>query len=69
MIDHVKKKKVSMSRVTYLVLDECDRMFDLGFEPQVSSIVQHCRPDRQILLFSATMRNKINRLCRKHLES
>ena len=58
-----------MSRVTYLVLDECDRMFDLGFEPQVTSIVNQCRPDRQVMLFSATMKNKITRLCRGVLES
>lgn len=69
LIDHIKRKKLSMTRVTYLVLDECDRMFDLGFEPQVNSIVQRCRPDRQVLLFSATMRNKITRLCRQILES
>ena len=35
LIDHIKKKKCPMTRVTYLVLDECDRMFEMGFEPQV----------------------------------
>jgi ATP-dependent RNA helicase DDX46/PRP5 len=44
----------NLSRVTYLVLDEADRMFDMGFEPQVIKIVNNIRPDRQTVLFSAT---------------
>lgn len=45
----------NLRRVTYLVLDEADRMFDMGFEPQVMKIVNNIRPDRQTVLFSATM--------------
>jgi len=44
----------NLRRVTYLVLDEADRMFDMGFEPQVIKIVNNIRPDRQTVLFSAT---------------
>ena len=43
----------------YKVLDEADRMFDMGFEPQVRSIANHVRPNRQTLLFSATFKKKI----------
>ncbi|CAB1438728.1 unnamed protein product [Pleuronectes platessa] len=64
LIDHVKKKSTSLQRVTYLVFDEADRMFDMGFEYQVRSVASHVRPDRQTLLFSATFRKKIERLAR-----
>ncbi|XP_057673916.1 ATP-dependent RNA helicase DDX42 isoform X2 [Corythoichthys intestinalis] len=64
LIDHVKKKATSLQRVSYLVFDEADRMFDMGFEYQVRSISSHVRPDRQTLLFSATFRKKIERLAR-----
>ncbi|XP_075032951.1 ATP-dependent RNA helicase DDX42 [Mixophyes fleayi] len=64
LIDHVKKKATNLQRVTYLVFDEADRMFDMGFEYQVRSVANHVRPDRQTLLFSATFRKKIERLAR-----
>nr|KAG5707656.1 hypothetical protein BaRGS_031038 [Batillaria attramentaria] len=64
LIDLVKKKATNLQRVTYLVFDEADRMFDLGFEPQVRSIADHVRPDRQTLLFSATFRKKVEKLAR-----
>ncbi|NXG04079.1 DDX42 helicase, partial [Sakesphorus luctuosus] len=64
LIDHVKKKATNLQRVTYLVFDEADRMFDMGFEYQVRSIASHVRPDRQTLLFSATFRKKIEKLAR-----
>lgn len=67
LIDLLKMKALSMFRATYLVLDEADRMFDLGFEPQIRSIVGQIRPDRQTLLFSATMPYKVERLAREIL--
>ena len=60
---------VSLSRVTYIVLDEADRMFDMGFEPQVMSIVAQARPDKQIVLFSATFPVQVERLARTALKS
>ena len=47
-------KITNLRRVTYLVMDEADRMFDMGFEPQISRIVSLVRPDRQTVMFSAT---------------
>jgi len=56
LIDLVRKKATNLRRVTYLVLDEADRMLDMGFEGQTRSIVANIRPDAQRLLFSATMK-------------
>ncbi|KAG1371363.1 hypothetical protein COCNU_16G004570 [Cocos nucifera] len=67
LIDLLKMKALTMFRATYLVLDEADRMFDLGFEPQIRSVVGQLRPDRQTLLFSATMPYKVERLAREIL--
>lgn len=64
LIDHVKSEATNLKRVTYLVFDEADRMFDMGFEPQVRSIADHVRPDRQCLMFSATFKNKVEKLAR-----
>ncbi|KAL9242955.1 hypothetical protein vseg_016908 [Gypsophila vaccaria] len=67
LIDLLKMKAFTLKRATYLVLDEADRMFDLGFEPQIRSIVGQIRPDRQTLLFSATMPRKVEKLAREIL--
>ncbi|XP_046410143.1 ATP-dependent RNA helicase DDX42 isoform X1 [Neodiprion fabricii] len=64
MIDLVKMKATNLARVSFLVLDEADRMFDMGFEPQVRSICNHVRPDRQTLLFSATFKKRVEKLAR-----
>ncbi|TFK76034.1 P-loop containing nucleoside triphosphate hydrolase protein [Pluteus cervinus] len=57
----------NLKRVTYVVLDEADRMFDMGFEPQVMRIVNNIRPDRQTVLFSATFPKQMDSLARKIL--
>merc|ERR1712176_1314905 len=59
MIDVVKMKGCNLSRCTFVVLDEADRMLQMGFEHQMRSIVQNVRPTRQTLLFSATFPPKI----------
>eukprot|EP00741_Cyanophora_paradoxa_P015628 tig00020903_g15085.t1 len=64
LIDIVKMKGTNFHRTTYVVLDEADRMFDMGFEYQVRSIVSSCRPDRQTMLFSATFKRNVELLCR-----
>ncbi|KAK8083304.1 pre-mRNA-processing ATP-dependent RNA helicase PRP5 [Apiospora saccharicola] len=58
----------NLKRVTYVVLDEADRMFDMGFEPQVMKILQSVRPDRQNILFSATMPRIMDSLAKKILK-
>ncbi|KAI7899950.1 P-loop containing nucleoside triphosphate hydrolase protein [Cokeromyces recurvatus] len=58
----------NLRRVTYLVMDEADRMFDMGFEPQVMKIVNNVRPSRQTVLFSATFPRQMEALARKVLK-
>lgn len=58
----------NLRRITYLVLDEADRMFDMGFEPQVMKVIDNTRPDRQLVLFSATFPRSMEALARKILQ-
>merc|ERR1719347_2092395 len=60
-------KVTNLKRVTYLVLDEADRMFDMGFEPQVMRVMDNCRPDRQTVMFSATFPRQMEGLARRIL--
>lgn len=59
----------NLRRVSYVVLDEADRMFDMGFEPQVMKIFANMRPDKQTILFSATMPRIIDSLTKKVLKN
>jgi len=61
-------KVLNLSRVSYVVMDEADRMFDMGFAPQISSILSAVRPDRQISLFSATFPSSVESLAKKALK-
>lgn len=69
LIDLVKKKGTNLKRVTFVVLDEADRMLDMGFESQVSSILGNIRPDRQTLLLSATFGKRVEKVARGWLSS
>lgn len=60
-------KITNLWRVTMLVVDEADRLFDLGFEPQVMRIIDQIRPDRQTVLFSATFPKQVEVLARQLL--
>lgn len=64
LIDLIRKRTLKMTRVTFVVLDEADRMFEMGFEPQLRSILGQIRPDRQTLMFSATFRKRVEALAR-----
>ena len=69
LLDLIKDKTLGMTRVSFLVLDEADRMFALGFEAQVRSLVNQTRPDRQTLLFSATFKKRVETLARQVLHT
>mmetsp|Transcript_76982 Transcript_76982/g.186253 ORF Transcript_76982/g.186253 Transcript_76982/m.186253 type:complete len:568 (-) Transcript_76982:553-2256(-) len=62
LIDFLESGKTNLRRVTYLVLDEADRMLDMGFEPQLRKIVGQIRPDRQTLMWSATWPKEVQRM-------
>jgi len=64
LLDFLEGGVTNLKRVTYLVLDEADRMLDMGFEPQIRKIVSQIRPDRQTLMWSATWPKEIQRLAR-----
>lgn len=64
LLDFIESGVVNLKRVTYLVLDEADRMLDMGFEKDIRKIVGQSRPDRQTLMFSATWPTEIQRLAR-----
>ncbi len=62
LLDHMEKGNLDLSNIKYLVLDEVDRMLDMGFLPDVKKIIDQCPPGRQTLFFSATMPGQIQTL-------
>ncbi|KAK7330534.1 hypothetical protein VNO77_24729 [Canavalia gladiata] len=69
LIDMLEAQHTNLQRVTYLVLDEADRMLDMGFEPQIRKIVGQIRPDRQTLYWSATWPREVETLARQFLRN
>jgi ATP-dependent RNA helicase DDX5/DBP2 len=67
LIDMLESGKTNLRRVTYLVLDEADRMLDMGFEPQIRKIISQIRPDRQTLMWSATWPKEVRQLASDYL--
>ena len=65
--DHLKRQSLNLSKVSYLVLDETDRMLDMGFTPQIETILKFIPKQHQTLLFSATLPNNILRISEKYL--
>ena len=62
LVDLIERGRISLANIRYLVLDEADRMLDMGFEPQIRKIVSQIRPDRQTLMFSATWPKDVQKL-------
>jgi superfamily II DNA/RNA helicase len=67
--DHLKRQSLNLSKVSYLVLDETDRMLDMGFTPQIELILKFIPKQHQTLLFSATLPNNILRISEKYLNN
>jgi superfamily II DNA/RNA helicase len=67
LMDHLRSRRVSLDKVEFLVLDEADRMLDMGFEPQLQEILKHVPKKRQTLLFSATLPGNIEKLAAQYL--
>ena len=67
LLDHLERQNVVLDDLEVLVLDEADRMLDMGFAPQINRIIAQVPPWRQTLLFSATMPPEVEALARKYL--
>ena len=66
--DHLKRQSLNLTKVSYLVLDETDRMLDMGFTPQIELILKFIPKKHQTLLFSATLPNNILKISEKYLD-
>jgi ATP-dependent RNA helicase RhlE len=69
LLDHINQRTIDLSHVETLVLDEADRMFDMGFLPDIRRIIKHVPAKRQTLLFSATMPDDIRKLAHEVLHA
>jgi len=69
LLDHVERGHADLSNVETLILDEADRMLDMGFRPQIEAILRNVPRDRQTLLFSATMPNGVHALALRIMRS
>merc|ERR1712225_159282 len=67
LIDMLESGKTNLRRVTYLVLDEADRMLDMGFEPQIRKIVSQIRPDKQTSMYTATWPKEVESIAKDFL--
>ncbi len=68
LIDHLEQKSINLSDIQILVLDEADRMLDMGFAPQINKILGAVPRARQTMLFSATMPSEIVSIAKRHME-
>jgi ATP-dependent RNA helicase RhlE len=68
LIDHMEQRHIYMNDISILVLDEADRMLDMGFAPQIHRILREIPKDRQTMLFSATMPDQIMRIASQHMK-
>ena len=69
LIDHIDRRTVSLLKCSFLVLDEADRMLDMGFAPQLREILKTVPPKRQTLLFSATLAPEVRKLTQNYLRN
>ena len=67
ILDHISRRTIDLSKIKTLVLDEADRMLDMGFLPDVEKIIKEVPKKRQTLLFSATVSWEIKRIIDKHM--
>ena len=68
LIDHMQQKTISLHDAHILVLDEADRMLDMGFGPQIATLLRQVPHDRQTMLFSATMPESIMNIAKSYMK-
>jgi len=66
ILDHLNRRTLRLDKVKFLVLDEVDRMFDMGFSRDVEKILRECPKERQTMMFSATISSDIDYLAKKY---
>ncbi|VVB60693.1 putative ATP-dependent RNA helicase [uncultured archaeon] len=69
MLDHLRRRTIDLGGIRILVLDETDKMFEMGFIDDVEDIVRYIPQQRQLLMFSATISEDVHRLARRHLKN
>jgi len=69
LLDHLRRKTIDFRNVQFLVIDETDKMFEMGFVDDVEEIIRYVPKKRQTLMFSATISGDIHRLMNKHLNN
>ncbi len=69
LLDHIGRRTIDLRKIRFLVLDETDRMLDMGFIDDVEKIISCTPKSRQTLMFSATIKNDINNLMNRHLKN
>jgi len=69
ILDHLKRNSLNLSKINTLVLDEADRMLDMGFIDDVEEIIRHCNKERQTLLFSATISQDIVIIAQRYMKN
>ncbi len=69
ILDHIDRRTIDLSSIKVLVLDEADRMLDMGFKEDVERVIDKCSRQRQTLFFSATITRDIARLAQHHMRS
>ncbi len=69
LLDHLKRRTINTSNIKLLILDEADRMFDMGFVEDVEKIIRTCPKKRQTLFFSATISLRVRELANKHMNN
>jgi ATP-dependent RNA helicase DeaD len=67
LLDHLHRRTIDLDTIKILVLDETDKMFEMGFIDDVEEIIRYIPAQRQLLMFSATISEEVHRLARKHL--
>jgi ATP-dependent RNA helicase DeaD len=68
LIDHLKRGKLNLKHLKYLILDEADEMLNVGFKEELEKILDHVNEDKKTLLFSATMPESILRLAKNYMK-
>lgn len=68
-LDHLERKSMNVEEVEYLIIDEADKMLDMGFIEQVEAVLKMLPDDRVTMLFSATMPEKVEELCRQYMKN